>query len=809
MKYYKEFTNQQGEVVRLEIHQRGYSSTGAKYEIGTLQALKLNIQGDQGGIDQPIVKTSLQFTLVDASDKANTYVGGVRTKYGNWGEFYTPDSTLYWVKLYVNGNPDATYAENRLVWCGYITPDSWHESLSYRGSVTITARDNLGHLSDFDFDLTGDDWGLVSVNQIVTGALSKINFPMRFYTQIYEGEFRPSLMAVGADVDVTVLDLRVNVSAFDGQTWWDALENILDSIGCVLRFTDYYAFNLMPLRLMPDSGWDDEEWKTINPEMEFYGGSRMLDPAYKEIIEKIDFGQQDKLEYQAEDVSKPTTHTVRTSNHVLEFKNDNCITPLGNKISYQSVTSGYSPERSSASGAASIGCIHQLWPSILPENYDIDDDTLEIEGQGFRNYLFFAANRGTSEIQNRKIVVTYEDCGDLGFYARVKSPKIHLKLEFAKPAGFDSNGKLGVYPHRLYKVKYTIFYRKTYGGGTNDTYYWTGNSWLQISWYSIEKEYDVESEDVNTIEENLIECPAVGEYGYLWVRVDMMAYRAYAIKGWTWDTSMQSYVPVPVMSIGVYARLKSISLESELTKKMVSDTVKTVNNASYNVRCSRNPRFGCLSQDVGFIHPSNYQNAFFYIDSNGFPQAAPYLWKWTDRSTQLAFPVQVAMQILQYHAVPLEVLEGAAGMVSKTEKLTFDDGYFYKNVAHLILSAGYNLMTAHFDSVIFRAWTAFSNVSTRSVVASSSSGSGTEAETVEGVTPLKLSEGKLALMESVQTVALAESVEEATEVQETAPAKTYITPTLENGTALEITDGMTVERVFVTRELQQNVIDEN
>lgn len=804
MKYYKEFTNQQGEVVRLEIHQRGYSSTGAQYEIGTLQALKLNIQGDQGGIDQPIVKTSLQFTLVDASDKANTYVGGVRTKYGNWSEFYTPDSTLYWVKLYVNGNPDATYMENRLVWCGYITPDSWHESLSYRGSVTITARDNLGHLSDFDFDLTGDSWGLVSVNEIVTGALSKINFPMRFYTQIYENDYRPSLKAVGTDVDVTVLDLRVNVSAFDGQTWWDALENILDSIGCVLRFTDYYAFNLMPLRLMPDSGWAADEWKTINPVMEFYGGSRMLEPAYKEIVEKIDFGQQDKLEYQMADVNQQISG-VNNDTFVLEFKNDHVMDPYGGTSSRSNAVQ-YSAPAYPNSANGSIGNLSYVVGSIDPNNYELQDYTKETEGEGFRNYIFLSANRGRMTIKGSSVSINYDDTFGFGMLARVKTTQFRLKMEFASPAGFDDNNKLGAYPFKLWKVKYKIVYRSTFGGGT--ARYWTGDNWVEYNsgnGYIIEKTYDPDSEDVTSIEESLTACNDVGEYGYLWVTIVSMVYRA-TTYWWTYNGGLVFNIQV---SKGVYARMKSISLESELTKKMVSDTVKTVNNTAYNVRCSRNPRFGCLSQSVGFVYPSNYQNAFFYIDSNGNPQAAPYLWKWTDRSTQLAFPVQVAMQILQYHAVPLEVLEGAAGMVSKSEKLTFSDGYFYKNIAHLILSAVYNLMTAKFDSVIFRAWTAFSNVSTRSAVAASSSGSETETEAAEGVTPLKLSEGKLALIESVQTVELAESVEEATEVQETAPAKTYITPTLESGTALEITDGMTVERVFVARELQQNVIEEN
>ena len=799
MKYYKEFTNQQGETVRLEILQRGYSSYGAQYEIATLQALKLNIQGDQGAIDSPIVKTSLSFTMVDAADKANTYVDGVRKKYGQWEEFFTPDSTLYLVTLSVAGNPDATYDENRTIWSGYITPDSWHESLAYRGSVTIVARDNLGHLSDFDFDLSGDDWGLVSVGEIIEGAMTKINFPMGLYYQTSENDYRAALVAVDADTsnDLTVVDLRVNVSAFEGSTWWDALESVLDSIGCVLRLTDYNAFNLMPLRHMPAMGWADEDPKTIAPEMEFYGGSRMLDPAYREIVEKIDFGQTDKLEYQMADVPAPTYGSVMNDSFVLEFKNDNVINPYGGTESHSGSVQYTAPAGfASMSGGGTIGNLSYLNGNIDPTRYDLQDYTKETEGEGFRNYLFIAANLGTMSYSSGHVNITYDDSWNFQCLARVKSAKFKLKLDFASPAGFDDNGKLGAYPFKLWKLKYRICYRSTFGGGTQR--YWTGDNWVEASGngYIIEKTFDPETEDVTSIEESLIPCDVVGEYGYMWIHIVSMVYRTVTY----WWTYNSGYVFNIQMSKGVYARLKSISLESELTKKMVSDTVTTVNNTSYNVRCSRNPRFGCLSQSVGFVYPSNYRNAFFYLDSNGNPQAAPYLWRWTDRSTQLGFPVQMALQILQYHAVPLEVLEGAAGMVSKVEKLTFDDWYGYKGVWHLILSGVYNLMTAKFDSVIFRAWTSFSNVSTRTAVVAAGSESSGE-ETGEGVRATIVTEKVLQRLESLREVAIAESVEEETEAQEETPATTYVTPTLGSGTLVEVTDGMTVERVFASREI--------
>ena len=142
-----------------------------------------------------------------------------------------------------------------------------------------------------------------------------------------------------------------------------------------------------------------------------------------------------------------------------------------------------------------------------------------------------------------------------------------------------------------------------------------------------------------------------------------------------------------------------------------------------------------------------------------------------------------------------EVLEGAAGLVEKSERLTFNDTYLYKGLAHLILSAGYNLMTAHLDSVIFRAWAAFDDVSTRSAVA------GSAEEVTEGVTPIVLSEGKQNLLQQVQVVGIANSVEVATEEQEDAPEKVYIVPELNQGAAVQIQDGMTVERIFVPKEL--------
>ena len=800
IKYYWQGVNRKGETTYLYIYAKGYQGAPLVWEICDLVSLKLNVMGDQGGVDVPIVKTSLQMTLIDSYDAPAKGIGykyfdGVQKyvyeKHGGWEEFFTPDATKYIIQVRVAPNPDSEYNETRLVWQGYVTPDSWHESLAYRGSVTIVARDNLGHLADFDFDMEGDaTWGLLRVGDIIEGALTKIKFPLRFYFA-GENDYQAEMYAVGANAsnDLGFLDLRVNASAFEGMTWWDALEDIFDSIGCAFRFTDYNAFTLMPLRYMPSMGWAEEEWKVLRPDMEFYGGSRMLDPGYKEIVEKIDFGQQDKLEYTSDKFPDIHVNQYSSRNFVLEFKHEQ---------SYWNASGSYAPGASSYR-SIHFGCIARIGYTLDPRDYDIADFTKESEGDGFRNYLFIPANHGTLSWDSHLNPNISYDYTSWSFAAKIKNTKCKIKLEFATPAGFGSDGKLGAYPLHLWKASFRVEYSK---GGNKRC--WTGDSWIDANFYYIDKEYDPQTEDVTSFEMELNDCPDIGEYGELLFMVNYMVYRAVSY-GWTYSQGQWRMVIVGP-NAGVYARLKSISIESALTKKMVSDTTRTINNEDYNVRCTRNPRFGCLSQDVGFVHPSNYKYAFFYLDTNSNPQLVPYLWKWSDRSTELGFPVQIALQILQYHATPLEVLEGSTAMVSKVDRFTFDDNYYYKGLAHLLLSGVYDFMQAKFDSAILRAFAQFSNVSTRSYLAPGVEGSGESAPEVtpEGVRVVR---EPITLVEregGVQLVELAETVAEETEAQEAAGPVSYLTPTLETGQLVEFQEGTTVEHRFVAREVEEN-----
>ena len=90
--YYKEI-ERQDQIVRLEILQRARRADWTPKEIGELQALTLEIDGEDDPV-APIQKTLLSFSMVDTYDITDTD----DVKHGNWEELYTPDSTLFMVR---------------------------------------------------------------------------------------------------------------------------------------------------------------------------------------------------------------------------------------------------------------------------------------------------------------------------------------------------------------------------------------------------------------------------------------------------------------------------------------------------------------------------------------------------------------------------------------------------------------------------------------------------------------------------------------------------------------------------------------
>lgn len=283
-----------GKVIRLEIYKK--DSTSAAMEIGdVVQGISLNIDGGEDNIDAPIVSTSLVMTFCDAYDHPEAEV----KKCGNWAEFYTPDATLWKVVLLCKDNGSSSF---RTLWGGYVTPDSYEEDLTYRGSVTIVARDNIGHMADFPFDAEGDSYGTISFREIIEGAWAKIESPMSL---VFHDEWMQT-------EGVSALDTRMNVTAFEDKSWHEAVESVLYAYGAVLRFIGDNKVKVSPLRYIPNYGGS----VTHSEPVFMTGATRMLTPAAKRIEETASY----ELEADLQPLVKPSDFSGNT--HALDAEND-------------------------------------------------------------------------------------------------------------------------------------------------------------------------------------------------------------------------------------------------------------------------------------------------------------------------------------------------------------------------------------------------------------------------------------------------------------------------------------------------------
>ena len=696
LKYYKQFKDGRGRDVRLEIRCRDYN--GVSYRIGRLQSLTLQIQGNED-IDAPIVKTSLQFSLLDDKFAPGVNAYGIKTestgpvRYANWTEFYTPDSTLYLVTLWYNNLDRSSY-----IWRGYITPDSYSESLDSFGSVVITARDNLGHLQDFDFDLTPNTDGLIKVRSIIDGAIAKINFPMTLMKRGFSINDDRYLQT--EDGTRVIDDLYVNAAAFEDMNWYDALEETLNSVGFCMRFVDNHAFLCAPYRLMPKYG-NNLDNDIPQCDIEFYGrhtGTRTFEPAYREIVEKIEFNQQDECVFDplwAKEGSKSYENIVAVS-----FFDQDVVDPSGQVSHHKAANSYYEHVSVSNIGSNKDGWVS--FPTINTlddENYPLQEYTEETEGDAMHNYLFIGANEGGISYSSSGYTINWVD-NAVAFVRKVRSTQMKVLFEFAPhPAGFDENGKLGVYGgYNLHHIKYQIYYTKG-----DKKRYWNGNYW-QEAYTSLQKDYTPLSSAADSLEFELLDCDELGANGRLSIVLTQIVYQSV---GYWFDVVNGQLAIYWVAARGVYARLKSVTFTSSMTKKAKSDTVKTIVNSAYNVRCERKPMFGCLPTSVNFIDPRNYMNAFFIYDDDGNVQVAPYKWRWNTDSVAVPFPVKIHQQLLMFHYATEQLLEGDCGVThvdTGLPRVVFDAVYWYKQKFYHLKSYTFDLMKGRLTSAQLRSY---------------------------------------------------------------------------------------------------------
>ena len=278
--YYKYYyqTVRNGRTYRLNILQRD-TQPDALRKIKNLVDLRFGTAGNVD-IDEPIIKTELSFVLVDCPDVAYD----ATEKGANWQEFYTQDSTLYKVQLLENGV---------VRWTGYITPDSWSEELRYHGTVTIKARDCIGHLQDFDFEWDDET---ITLYQVITKCNSLCSINIVVGNKMNEYGLRYTDYQ-GTGVFKSLSNARFYKDAFEDKNWYEVLESILSSLALTLRYFDNNIFGITPVGFIRTDTFSNrvaranKTFGLINN-----SGSHSLAPMYKFIKERISYDFYDASE---------------------------------------------------------------------------------------------------------------------------------------------------------------------------------------------------------------------------------------------------------------------------------------------------------------------------------------------------------------------------------------------------------------------------------------------------------------------------------------------------------------------------------
>lgn len=207
---YKEITALRTKhVYRLEIYKKDFSGTAMELEEFSSSPFSITLEGEGDEIYRPIIKSSLSINIIDKDQFDYT-------------QFFTSDAFGFRVFLLRNGVR---------LWSGYITPDSFGQDLQYRSTINLVARDNIGYLSEIDYDWF--DYDFVSIEQLLTKAFDKIQaqFSLDNRVNIFSGS-KP------------ITDAYIQTVGLKDKTWFEVLEEVLSGCGLQLRYiNDNYTLH--------------------------------------------------------------------------------------------------------------------------------------------------------------------------------------------------------------------------------------------------------------------------------------------------------------------------------------------------------------------------------------------------------------------------------------------------------------------------------------------------------------------------------------------------------------------------------------
>ena len=254
---FKEIKTEYG-YCKIEIYKKSYSGSPIEIEAVEANSLTLSIENLSETIS-PIGKSVCSFSIVDTGQLS-------------YDDFFTPDATG--IKVVISTiNEDRGDVAYTIRWSGFVTPDFYSESLVYRTAINISARDNIGYLSDVEFDLVEPS---IQVRELFSKAFAKISeqYPMDVMFRSHKT----------TEDGILLTDAVISTALFKDKTWGEVLELILHDLGLQMRWVDNNTIAVIDLSQIPEY-YLPTQFQFINS-----SGYREILPAWRGLAQKQEFG---------------------------------------------------------------------------------------------------------------------------------------------------------------------------------------------------------------------------------------------------------------------------------------------------------------------------------------------------------------------------------------------------------------------------------------------------------------------------------------------------------------------------------------
>ena len=671
-KYRKNITNQEGVTYRLAIYENRTSSPGSGYpmEIGGLVGLNFFFQGQQSDVFTPIIKTSIELTLVDVSDKPTVTASPMNIKQGNWEEFFTPDATKYKVVLStVNGTTVTP------IWTGYITPDSYEEQLIYHGTISVIIRDNIGHLGDLNFDGTESESGsgMISVGDLVSQALTKVG-AMGLKSMTSDFNNGNHILCQDADRALTAVNLKslyVNISACRGKTWLEVLESVLNSTGLTLRYAFDNTFYLAEMGIIPEYLDGTRSGSVRTFKMLRGSGRRRFVPAARGIEETFDadYGGVLEVNTQSADYQEATVTMGGSSRTVHE--------PVG----------AHPFRRTGAIGMIDPLSGHYYNPRVGSIYYEGTD-------------MFITALKSTDSVSSY---------GTIKASIPIVEGGVNITMRFrvfvgaySKDGDYISGGAIftatsgrGRRPDGNYSQGMTARYMIAFYNGTTRLYL-NNQGVFQSAAYVFQ---DGVTQGNSSTQ---------GRYGSDSAEVEkqIRLNNASGMLEIIFQPFLLTNNAAPSLSNGAYhGRINGLQITQD-DESWKGYHILTNYSEKNNVTLDREPSFGQVSE---VISPRVIQNGLYVKGADGqFPAAGVFYWR-SKATDNLRLAVLIHQQMLQYFSrtekqLSAEIKDATDGVLS------FNNIYSYGGEKYIIQSGVLDILRNTLSSVTMRTWRSWSEL---------------------------------------------------------------------------------------------------